>query len=98
MRNTDCYNPSGTVISSGGGKREGGNGNTACRPQGEPVKNKENTGPRAVGMAGLWCEVQDKTKFCPWNPPQSRSYHHMTFHLHLPPHPLLPSVHTSESW
>lgn len=91
MCNTDCPNPGGPVISSGGGKREGGNSNTACRPQGELAKNRENTGPRTVGMA-------DKTKFCPGNPSQSRSYHHMTFHLHLPPHPLLPSVHTSESW
>lgn len=72
MPNTNCSNPSGMFISSGGGKWEGGDGDTACHPQGEPVKNRE-TGPWAVWMAGLWCEVQDKTKFCPWKPRSLRA-------------------------
>ena len=48
MPNTDCSNPSGMFISSGGGKREGGDGDTVCHPQGEPVKNRGNTGPRCL--------------------------------------------------
>ena len=47
MPNTNCSNPSGMFISSGGGKWERRDSDTACHPQGEPVKNRE-TGPQAV--------------------------------------------------